>query len=338
MKTPAINKLSATNIKLYPTVAVITIFGLCFAQPAKSFQEKESKTEETVTLEFVKAKNDENRPLEIRADVIQHRIDTMMQNTASWLDNIASGDDGIPQGGAAANGYVQFGWMPRTGDLSEFDPKFKVHLRLPRWNNKVALVLDNDDEDELKLDYEASSLADDNESDELNLAIQYVKKVGDSFDIKYRLGTSRGQVYARSEIKTRWISKNYGIGIVPRLDYFNKDGWAPSIKASFRAPLDKDILSFSASWQKVEKEQYSRQKIGLYYASKISEKNELVAGLQYFNNEDSEERYLASIRHRSLLYKQWLFFELEPFLEFKQEQNYRRELGLAIRLIGYYGP
>ncbi|KKK81749.1 hypothetical protein LCGC14_2810320 [marine sediment metagenome] len=35
--------------------------------------------------------------------------------------------------------------------------------------------------------------------------------------------------------------------------------------------------------------------------------------------------------------KEGLFFEVEPFVEYREELNYRDEIGLAIRLIGYYG-
>jgi len=270
------------------------------------------------------------------SDILQNKINIMMQETASWLDNIAS-DTNSTKDVASANGYLQMGWMPRTADWSELDPKFKVYLSLPRWNEKVALVLDNDDEDELKLDYESSSISTDPDTEKVNIAIQYVKQFGDIIKVKYRAGISRSQLYARSEIKHRWLNASNTITLVPRLDYFSQDGWAPSIKGSMIYPLSDSILSFSASWQKVQKEDYSRQKIGFYHISSSGKTKELVSGIQYYNNERSFERLNVSIRQRNLIYKDWMFFELEPFVEFKQENDYRREFGLAIRLIAYYG-
>jgi len=270
------------------------------------------------------------------SDILQNKINIMMQETASWLDNIAS-DTNSTKDVASANGYLQMGWMPRTADWSELDPKFKVYLSLPRWNEKVALVLDNDDEGELKLDYESSSIGTDPDAEKVNIAIQYVKQFGDIIKVKYRAGISRSQLYARSEIKHRWLNASNTITLVPRLDYFSQDGWAPSIKGSMIYPLSDSILSFSASWQKVQKEDYSRQKIGFYHISSSGKTKELVSGIQYYNNERSFERLNVSIRQRNLIYKDWMFFELEPFVEFKQENDYRREFGLAIRLIAYYG-
>lgn len=269
-------------------------------------------------------------------DAFQSMVDTMMQDTASWLDDIdTEGREKLA--GASARGYLQLGWMPRRADFSELDPKFKVHLSLPSWNEKIALVIDNDDEDELKLDYEADSINPNNNSDDINIGVQYISKFGKALNLKYRAGISRSQLYLRSEIKRHWQFEHYKLTAVPRLDYFSSDGWAPSIKGAVLYPLESGVLSFSASWQKVQAEKDSRQKIGLYYISKTEETKQLVTGIQYNNNKNSNESWLLSVRHRNLIYKKWLYFELEPFIEFDQEKEYHREFGIALRLIGFYG-
>lgn len=316
------------------TFVYVILLALSIVQQAKSYQGLETPTEDTHSQVLV---IEENKALKEKAEAVQSKLNNMMQDTAAWLDNIYTDKDDASQEGASANGYVQLGWMPRTGDLADFDPKFKVRLSLPRWNNKVALVLDNDDEDELQLDYEAAPIGQDNEDEELNIAIQYAERIGDLVDVKYRLGLSRGQLYARSEIKKRWRTEDYSIEIVPRLDYFYSDGWAPSIKSSVTIPIGTNILSFSASWQKVEKEDDSRQKIGLYYVGNISAKKQWVSGIQYTNNKYSQESLFISYRLRNLIHKDWLFIEFEPFIEFRQERDYRRDFGMAIRLITYYG-
>jgi hypothetical protein len=269
-------------------------------------------------------------------DELQSMVDTMMQDTASWLDDIDT--EGVKQhGGASASGYLQFGWMPRSADFSELDPKFKVRLSLPNWNDKIALVIDNNDEDELKLDYEADSINHNNESDDINLGIQYIKTLGENLNIKYRIGISRSQLYFRNEIKQHWKFDRYKLTVVPRLDYFSRDGWAPSIKGALLYSLENSMISFSASLQKVQDEHDTRQKIGLYYISKIKGDKQLVTGIQYNNDKVSNESLLLSVRHRNLIYKKWMYFELEPFIEFDQENDYKREFGIALRLIAFYG-
>ena len=264
-------------------------------------------------------------------DTVQNKVDIMMQDTASWLDSFASNKRVNDK--ASANGYLQLGWLPRTADLADIEAKFKVRLKLPNWNDKIALVIDNDDEDDLKLDYEPDDIEKDKE--DINLAVQYIKDLNENLKIKNRIGISRSQIYARSELKRKWQFDSYQIQLTPRLDYFSSDGWAPSVKGAIVYPLEHSGLSLSASWQKVQSEQYARKKVGFYHIKSLKDAQLLVTGLQY--NKNSEESYLASVRFRDLFYKKWLYFELEPFLEFNQVNDYKTEVGMALRFIGYYG-
>ncbi|SFD04968.1 hypothetical protein [Pseudoalteromonas denitrificans] len=268
-------------------------------------------------------------------EILHSNINMMMQDTASWLDNLAGNDNENKV--ASANGYLLLGWLPRTSDLADIDAKFKVRLKLPNWNERIALVIDND-EDDLKLDYEADEIETNHENEDINLAVQYIKQVNSNFKIKNRIGISRAQLYARTELKRTWQFESYQVQLTPRIDYFSSDGWAPAVKTAFEYPLmSSSLLSLSASWQKVKKEKNPRQKVGFYHIKKIQQKQLLVTGLQYTNNKYSDESYLASVRFRNQFYKKWLHFELEPFVELNQDNRYKTELGLALRLIGYYG-
>lgn len=270
-----------------------------------------------------------------RADLFQSKLNNMMQDTASWLDDI----DGSAKGGASAKGYLQLGWLPRTADLGEFDIKFKVAFNLPNVNDKLALIIDNDNEDELLLDYESDPFKEN--QDDVNVAVQYIKEFNKNYNIKTRLGVSRKQLYLRTEASLNWKSEKFKFELLPRIDYFYKDGWGPGLKGAVAYYLEGSTVSFSASWQKLESEARSRRKVGLFHVFKLDKDQLLVSGVQYNksnNKEDiSNETYYLSLRYRNLLYKSWMYFEVEPFVEFNQVRDFRREYGIALSLISYYG-
>jgi hypothetical protein len=312
----------------FPQLVVSFAFLLFSEHLLGNDSEKEDKVNKT---------SEKTEGLFKKLDEFQSTVNTMMQYTASWLDNFGTDDDNDQKNGASASGYVQFGWIPRTSDLTDLEHKFKVHLSLPNWNNKIALVLDNNDEDELKPDYEADSISQGDDTEELNIAVQFLKTFDNNLNVKYRLGLSRGQVYARIAFKQHWNFEHYKLSIVPRIDYFSEDGWAPSIKGALLYPLENNMLSFSASVQKVQDEFDSRQKIGLYHIYNTRGTEQLVSGIQYYNDKISNESLLLSVRYRNLIYKKWLYIEIEPFIEFNQENGYRKEFGIALRLITFYG-
>ena len=270
-----------------------------------------------------------------RADLFQSKLNTMMQDTASWLDDI----DGSTEGGASAKGYLQLGWLPRTADLDEFDAKFKVAFNLPNLDERLALIIDNDNEDELLLDYESDPFQDSQES--VNLAVQYAKEFNKNNNIKTRVGVSRKQLYVRTEASLNWKSETFKFELLPRVDYFNKDGWGPGLKGAIAYYLEGSTVSFSASWQKLEHEARSRRKVGLFHVFKLEKNQLLVSGIQYNksnNKEDiSNETYYLSLRYRNLFYKSWLYFEVEPFVECNEIRGFRREVGIALSFISYYG-
>lgn len=270
-----------------------------------------------------------------KTDLIHSKLNSMMQNTASWLDTIENENSE----GASANGYLQLSWLPRTADLSTVDAKFKVYFNLPHWNNKLALVIDNSNEDERLLNYETNYAQKDQEG--VNVAIQYIKQFNNDWKIKNRVGISRKQLYLRSDIKFDWTIDNLDFSFQPRVDYFMKDGWGPSVKGVVNYALDESYLSMSASIQKLERESRSRDKIGLFYIKDTGENQLLVTGVQYVQSNDkldvSNKSYSFSTRYRNLLYKSWMYFEVEPFIEFNELHDYKREFGIVFNLVNYYG-
>lgn len=270
---------------------------------------------------------------------LQSQLDTMMQDSAAWIDNI--GADEATRNTASANGYLQLAWQPRSANLNNTEIKFKVNLNLPRWSDRLALILDNNNEDELKVDYESDLLTPQTENEEINIAFQYMKIVNDHVKIKNRIGVSRKQLYARTELKYHWQQGKLFFYLFPRIDYFNQDGWGPGLKASLHYAFPKDVLSLSSSSQKIEVEKRSRKKIALHYICNINQKQLAVSGIQYTRDNNEQDialdSYSVSIRYRRLVYKKWLFFEAEPFIEFNEIKDYRREGGILLSLITHYG-
>lgn len=283
--------------------------------------------------------NETNEPERARVDVLQSQLNNMMQSTASWLDNIDDELNDNDSKKASASGYLQLSWLPRTAKFNDIDAKFKVQFHLPKWNDRLALVIDNDDEDERLLDYETDHSPANHEG--VNIAVQYIKEFNKQFKVRNRIGLSRKQIYLRSEILFNWEVKKVSIRLQPRLDYFLQDGWGPSVKGVANYPLEKSYFSLSASWQKMQNESRSRRKVGFFHIKSIGQNQLLVSGAQYnkSNNKSDvpNENYTISVRYRNLIYKSWMYFEIEPFIEFNELNNFRREAGIALNLLSYYG-
>jgi hypothetical protein len=281
----------------------------------------------------------------IYLDTAQKHLDRVMQDSALWLDSLASKENiQLDSNDASAFGYLQLLWRPHRGDLDDLAVKFKVNLHLPHWDERYAIIIDNDSEDELRLDYESQPNDRYQTDDDINIALQYFKEFKSGRRLKYRIGVSRGELYTRAETSFLLKKKQYSLHLSPRIDYFSKSGWGPGIKGSVNYDLSESALSLSASFQKVENEGRVRTKVGIYNIKNLDEDGLIVLGLEYNRDNKNLEQYstandsyLASLRYRNSLYKHWLHYEVEPYVSFKQEFNYRDEFGFNLSLIGYYG-
>jgi hypothetical protein len=48
------------------------------------------------------------------------------------------------------------------------------------------------------------------------------------------------------------------------------------------------------------------------------------------------DNYTLSYRYRFNALREWLFFEVEPFIEFPEEENYTTTPGVALRIEGFF--
>jgi hypothetical protein len=72
----------------------------------------------------------------------------------------------------------------------------------------------------------------------------------------------------------------------------------------------------------------------------MDEKNALVYGLYIEGNSQPNyrpEEYLLSTRWRKNALREWLFFEIEPFLIWRREEQFNTSIGIALRVEGYFG-
>ena len=72
----------------------------------------------------------------------------------------------------------------------------------------------------------------------------------------------------------------------------------------------------------------------------MDEKNALVYGLYIEGNSQPSyrpEEYLLSMRWRKNALREWLFFEIEPFLIWRREEQFNTSVGIALRVEGYFG-
>lgn len=276
-------------------------------------------------------------------DELHDNFSNALDDSALWLNN-RFGDEELQNSDSKAWARVIMGWEPKAGDLADFPLKFKIKVRLPNLKNNINLVFsDNETEDFNRLPLETSRPANDTfDSRDLSAAIQLLHKVSERAYFRSRLGISSAQIYLRSAY--RWkkqLSDNITLSVEPALEYYLEDGFGYRFlnELSYFPSENNEFRASYSLWDR-EALPYPRWKKALYHLSKLDHDSTLISGVLVTGVTSPnyrDEKVTLSTRWRKHALRQWLFFELEPFIDFERKDDYHSRWGIALRVGGYFG-
>ncbi|MFY8351427.1 hypothetical protein AAEU29_12885 [Pseudoalteromonas sp. SSM20] len=268
------------------------------------------------------------------ATLFRSRLNTHMQNSAQWLDKLVK-DDNAKGDIASAKGYISLGFAPRARDLLDFDNQFKVSLDLPNWEEKVSLIIDNDEEEEDRLPLQSISTEQNNN---INAALNWYMVQRKRWNVEHRIGFSRSNLFAQTRLKFRHTINDWRFSVSPSIEYYLEDGVGARLYTRADVKLTPhQILNFAFNTRYVESEPTKRVSIGVFHSQTYNQDQAGVIGAWANDSFSGERSYYASYRWRMRFFEHWLFFEAEPFVEFRERYDFDDEPGIALRLIAYYG-
>lgn len=336
----------------------------CSDQELTSEQRQQAK-QQLKQLEQIERKLEEQRLKILFFDVnsVMEAIGNGMDWTANMVDSYFTEDE-AGKNQAKAWGHVVFAWEPRTGELFDgdsFPMKFKVKAKLPNLQNKVELILSDHEDDDFKtLPYEsvrpeALRLSENS----LGAAIQFLSAKGENTRVSHRIGLGDGQVYARSS----WIHRDklfddlVTVNISPAIEYYASDGWGARVLFDSGLKLSSSSeIRFDVSLQHRQSFDDPKFRWGIFNIKSLGQKEALITGFSTGGEVEHNSKLHAytrrfSTRYRFNALRSWIYFEIEPFIEFNKDDpddllaigaeqfrtHFVRDRGITIRFEGHYG-
>lgn len=309
-------------------LSILTLLVVPFLSQASISNSSEKSAKPPLTLEVKKTVTDS-------ATFLQSQLNTHMQNSAQWLDQLLV-SEGSEKTRATAKGYVSLGFAPRARDLSDFDNQFKVSLDLPNLENKLSVIIDNDEAEEDRLPFQSISGQD--QDNHVNAALNWYMLQKQRLNIEHRIGVSRSNLYAQSRLKYQQNIEKWRFTVSPSIEYYIEDGWGGRVNTRLDRQIERDqTLNFAFNTRYVESEPTNRVSFGIFHSHTYNNDQAGVTGVWLKDSFSGERSYYASYRWRTRFFEHWLFFEAEPFVEFRERYDFDDEPGIALRLIAYYG-
>jgi len=333
------NKLFLNLIALYS----ISVWP-CLAQETLT-QESKPRAELKETREIEK-KLSTIQPIESKGYWMHSFHETVSESvyqSAYWFDNFFTDDDS-EQRDPKTNARVRLSWEPKSRDFSEFKTRFRVKVRLPHFSEKVDLIFADDAEDELdSLPLESSNTTPKINEEHFTAAFRFIHKKSNARLIDSRIGISGGDLFVRARLKRRFFwQDNHSFKFEPSVYYFLGDGLGEKVLLEYNYQYDQKA-QFRVNYSIWGSQSFSgiRWKHGFYQLKQLSDNKASIFGMQIEGERNGERgflvnKYTLGYRYRFNALEKWLFFEIEPFLEWPEVKNYKTTPGIALRVEGYF--
>ena len=223
-----------------------------------------------------------------------------------------------------------------------FDGDLKIKIDLPRTERQLKLLIESDTKEGIP-DRPGESPANVLERQDYLLSIESVNKADDwdirpaagirlrwSPDLFLRLRTSRYRNL------NGWLERTSG-----SLFWFTNDGFGANTALEYDRRIGESWLFRSASslrWEENDQFLTAEQRVSLY--QQLDLRRYLVYQLGVVATQDPRwavTQYSAAVHYRKDVYKNWLFIEWIPQINFIEEKDFDPEPSITLRLEGVFG-
>ena len=277
-------------------------------------------------------------------DIWQRSFTDTMDFTVKQLDGLFVSDSLPITSGrkeARAEGRVQLSWEPRSSMLTDTDLRFRIRVRLPALKERVDLLLSDNEDETQNNTIRAARNTGNNDRDRTTIALRFRPEQDSHYS--YRVGAGRrDQLYAMTRYKDAFaFSKQWAMLYDAELYYYTRDrlgaelGWAVQYEMSKKHLIRQNNRFY---FRDDTNDWLWRHEV--HHLFSVDQHNAVIPHLMVEGlsqpNYRVEEIY-GGFRWRNNMLRDWLFFEVEPFVLWLRKEDFKTSYGLALRVEAYYG-
>lgn len=276
-------------------------------------------------------------------DELYFNVTQSVHDTANWLDTFFAEESIELDQEAHGHARIQFAWEPRSRDLIEFESRVRVNWKLPKFKNQVDVVFSDYDDELEKAPVKAAQNEVLSDQNRFNLALRWIRKTDEKSVWSHRIGVGRKlQPFVRSRYSRVFEvdSKNNFRTEVSGY-YYTKDGLGAHFGLQYEHGMSENsVLRIDNNFYYRDETNDWLWQHSFYGMAQMSDRSAFISGL-YIEGESRPNyqvsEYLISSRWRRNALRDWLYFEVEPFVLWRRDEDFSASYGLALRVEGFFG-
>ena len=274
-------------------------------------------------------------------DSMHENIAESVNDSALWFDEFFILDQNSLSEHAVGEARIQLGWSPRSRELNEFETRLKLRYKLPNLKNRVDLVFSDYDDEQDDNPLQNNRIDRRSEQNRFSLALQWKAKPNSG--LSHRIGIGRRlQPFVKSRYRSILnLSTEADLRFETSAYYYSSDGFGAEFALRYSYIFNpKSLFRFNNHFYfRDEKNEWLWQH-SWQHLSQIDEKNAFITGLylEGFTQPNYHlAEYLISTRWRKNALRDWLFFEIEPNVMWRKDEDFSASYGITLRVEGYFG-
>jgi len=274
-------------------------------------------------------------------DSMHENIAESVNESALWFDEFFMLEQSRLPEQAVGEARIQLGWSPRSRELSEFESRLKLRYKLPNLKNRVDLVFSDYDDQNDDNPLQSTRLDNRYEQSRFSLALQWKAKPDSG--LSHRIGIGR---HLQPFVKSRYRAS---INLSPQADlrfdtsayYYSNDGFGTEFSLRYGYVFTpQSMFRFNNQFYFRDETNDWLWQHSWQHLTQFNEKTALISGfyIEGLSRPNYHlQEYLVSSRWRINALRDWLFFEVEPFVTWRRDERFSPSYGLSLRVEGFFG-
>ena len=284
-----------------------------------------------------------------QVDRAQEAMSQSVNDAAKWFDAFF-GDERF----VAEEAYSRIRLTPSVffeeGEATDYKLRVNAKIRVPRMSKRLRLVIgDTSEDEESVLTSETFPAARQSENDSTAIGLQYFVKTKNKLNTSVTAGVKLGSghvvdFFVGPRVRKTWPFDVWQIRFTERVRWYTDIGWESRTRFDFERLFRDDLFFRATTDLRWRKQDYNDEGFRFEAGPTLTQRLRRKAAIDYqWNNvfltkpNTRLDETVLRLRYRQRIWRKWLFYEVNPQVAFRNDDDFRNTPGIEFRLEASFG-
>ncbi len=288
-------------------------------------------------------------PVPSRIDRLHYSMSASVNDAARWVDSFFEDERFISEE-ASSRIRLRPSLLLEEGEKARFKLSLGARLNVPNFNRKLKLVVsDESDLAEDNLDLQRFTTPNTAQPDDTNISLQYTLRDKARLNTHIAIGAKFGgdhgiDLFIGPRLRKTWKLNPWQLRFTERIRWYTDIGWESGTRLDLERVIHSTWFFRGTLDARLREDDYRERGLTYNIGPTLVQKLRNRAAIEYQWNTEFSTRPSHGVdqtglrlRFRKQVWRDWLFYEINPQLVFRNRDDFRAAPGIEFRLEASFG-